>query len=67
VRAIRFSSDKTPVLRFSRQNSGASFRSNDGNLVCPAKPTTLPGLPKQRFTKGIESGGIDPELHRGAS
>jgi hypothetical protein len=53
VRAFLFSSDKTPVLRSSRRDSGASFCSNHGNFVCPEKLAVLPELPKCCFTKRI--------------
>jgi hypothetical protein len=36
---LDFPPGKTPVPRFLRQSSGASFRSKCGNFVCPAKST----------------------------
>jgi len=51
LHAFLFSSAETPVLRFSRQDLGASFCSKNGNFVFREKLAALPELPKRCFTK----------------
>jgi hypothetical protein len=41
VRAIRFSSDKTPVLRSSRRDSGASFLQQKWQIRVPGEMNNL--------------------------